>query len=259
MAPAAQPDRRLIMFVDMESYSRNDDMGQFHAQSNFQRIMRDSAELCGLDRNGWVTQANGDGEFAIFPPGTSEPRIIAELVPAMDRVLRDHNRQAADHARIRMRVALHQGLVTPAENGFAGKAVVTAARLVNAEPVRKALASFPDAGVALIVSAAIHRDVVSQSYSGIRRDRFRRVRAEVKSFAEEAWVFVPDENINHSASGSSGAARRRGRQTTQPAVDPSGGSRFNFGTVTNNGPTVYGDHGRAFGASVWVDDKEGDL
>ncbi|MGC4768862.1 hypothetical protein ACLQ25_07750 [Micromonospora sp. DT44] len=261
MTPAAQADRRLIMFVDMESYSRNDDMGQFHAQSNFQKIMRDAAKLCGLDRNGWVIQASGDGEFAIFPPGTSEPRIVAELVPAMDRILRDHNRQAADHARIRMRVALHQGLVVPGENGFAGKAVVTAARLVNAEPAREALGLFPDAAVALIVSATIHRDVVCQSYSGIRPDRFRRVDVEVKSFVDEAWVFVPDENVNCApfvlAADGPGNARRSGGKTGPSAASPSGGSRFDFGTVTNNGPTVYGDHGRAYGShAVWRDDEE---
>ncbi|MFG1952611.1 hypothetical protein [Micromonospora sp. NPDC048830] len=261
MAPAVQSERRLIMFVDMESYSRNDDMGQFHAQSNFQKVMRDAADLCGLDRSGWTVQASGDGEFAIFPPGTSEPRIVAELVPAMDRVLRDHNRQAADQARIRMRVALHQGLVVPAENGFAGKAVVTAARLVNAEPVREALASFPNAAVALIVSATIHRDVVCQSYSGIRPDRFRRVRVEVKSFVDQAWVFVPDENVNCSpsvlVSDGPGDPRRRGGKTRRPTAGPSGGSRFNFGTVTNNGPTVYGDHGRAYGShAVWREDEE---
>ncbi|ADU09129.1 MULTISPECIES: adenylate/guanylate cyclase domain-containing protein [Micromonospora] len=263
MAPVVQSQRRLIMFVDMESYSRNDDVGQFHAQKNFQKVMREAADLCGLDRRGWTVQATGDGEFAIFPPGTSEPRIVAELVPAMDRVLRDHNRQAADHARIRMRVAMHQGLVAPAENGFAGKAVVTAARLVNAEPLRDALGSFPDAAVALIVSDAIYRDVVSQSYSGIRPDRFRRVLVEVKSFVSEAWIFVPDENVNCSpmvpAVDRHSGTRRRVGKVKQPPGGRATGSRFDFGTVTNNGPTVYGDNGRAYGLhAAWCEDEEGE-
>ncbi|NHO82288.1 hypothetical protein [Micromonospora sp. CMU55-4] len=263
MASVVQSQRRLIMFVDMESYSRNDDVGQFHAQKNFRKIMREAADLCGLDRSGWTVQATGDGEFAIFPPGTSEPRIVAELVPAMERVLRDHNRQASDHARIRMRVAMHQGLVALAENGFAGKAVVTAARLVNAEPLRDALGSFPDAAVALIVSDTIHRDVVSQSYSGIRPDRFRRVRVEVKSFVDEAWIFVPDENVNCTpmdppADRRSGA-RRRVEKAKRPPARRTSGSRFDFGTVTNNGPTVYGDNGRAYGShAAWREEEDGE-
>ncbi|MFG2169463.1 hypothetical protein [Micromonospora chersina] len=249
----AQPDRRLIMFVDMERYSRHDDMGQVHAQENFRLLMSRAAEHCGLDRSGWEIQETGDGELAIFPPGTSEPRVVADLVPALDRILRDHNRQAASNARVRMRVALHQGLVTQTANGYAGTAVVTAARLVEADAVKDALNQFPDAGVAMIVSAGIYRDVVCQSYSGIREDRYRRVDVLVKSFEAEAWVFVPDENANLAPAPALGIGEGRPdadseeRQQVVAAPEARTGSTFSFGSVTNHGATVFGDGGRAWG------------
>ncbi|MFK4244220.1 hypothetical protein ACI2KV_15180 [Micromonospora chokoriensis] len=256
-----QPDRRLIMFVDMESYSRHDDAGQVNAQTNFRPLMRRAAEQCGLDRDGWEIQSSGDGELALFPLGTAEPRLIADLVPAMDRILRDHNRDAGAHAQVRMRVAFHQGLVTRTENGYAGSAVVTAARLVEAPALKEALASFPAAAVAMIVSSTIYRDVVSQSYSGIRKERYGRVSVHVKSFGDEAWIFIPDENVNTatiaSVDASSPAPRPEAGGVGPVQAEPPSGSRFVFGSVVNHGPAVFGDHGRAWGAGDTHADGQG--
>ncbi|MEU4553813.1 hypothetical protein [Micromonospora violae] len=256
-----QPDRRLIMFVDMESYSRHDDAGQVDAQMNFGPLMRRSAEQCGLDRDGWEIQPSGDGELALFPLGTPEPRLVADLVPAMDRILRDHNRSAGAHAQVRMRVAFHQGLVTRTENGYAGSAVVAAARLVEAPELKAALVSFPAAAVAMIVSSTIYRDVVSQSYSGIRKERYGRVSVRVKSFDDEAWIFIPDENVNAATITSADAsipAPRPGPGVVERAqAEPSSGSRFAFGSVVNHGPAVFGDHGRAWGTKGARADGQG--
>ncbi|RKN22591.1 hypothetical protein D7147_08070 [Micromonospora musae] len=249
----SQPSRRLIMAVDMESYSRHDDAGQARVQTDFRHLMQRAAEQCGLQRTGWEIQPTGDGELALFPPGTSEPRVIADLVPAMDRILRDHNRDVAPHAKVRLRVAIHQGLVTKTENGYAGSAVVAAARLVDADPLKDALKRFPQATVVMIVSSTIFREVVSQSYSGIRKERYGRVDVRVKSFAEDAWIFVPDEDFNLAAPSPSrtydASPCGDAEEAPQPAPPATSGSRFSFGTVTNHGPTVFGDHARIAGAA----------
>ncbi|MER7441290.1 hypothetical protein [Micromonospora avicenniae] len=247
----SQASRRLIMAVDMESYSRHDDAGQARVQTDFRHLMQRAAEQCGLQRTSWEIQPTGDGELALFPPGTSEPRVIADLVPAMDRILRDHNRHIASHAQVRLRVAIHQGLVTKTENGYAGSAVVTAARLVDAGPLKDALRTFPQATVVMIVSSTIFRDVVSQSYSGIRKERYGRVDVRVKSFAEDAWIFVPDEDFTLATPPPSRThdASRCGDADEAPQLVPpaTSGSRFSFGIVTNHGPTVFGDHARIAG------------
>ncbi|WP_444947150.1 hypothetical protein [Micromonospora ureilytica] len=250
-----------MMFVDMESYSRHDDAGQVNAQTSFRLLMQRAAEQCGLEREGWEIQPTGDGELALFPLGTPEPRIVADLVPAMDRILRDHNRHAGQYAQVRMRVAFHQGLVTKTENGYAGSAVVTAARLVEAPPLKDALASFPEAAVAMIVSSTIYREVVSQSYSGIRKERYGRVTVHVKSFGDEAWIFVPDENINSATVVPLGATTPAPRPDAGGAgrvqAELAGGSRFDFGSVVNHGPAVFGDHGQAWGAAARRTDGDG--
>ncbi|MFI7609537.1 hypothetical protein ACIBTV_31095 [Micromonospora sp. NPDC049366] len=246
-----QPSRRLIMAVDMERYSRHDDAGQARVQTDFRDIMQRAAEQCGLERACWEIQPTGDGELALFPPGISEPRIIADLVPAMDRVLHDHNRYVAPRAEVRLRVAIHQGLITTTANGYAGSAVVTAARLVDADPLKDALKRFPQAAVVVIVSSTIFREVVSQSYSGIRKERYGRVEVRVKSFAEDAWIFVPDEDFNLTGPPSSLARDTPppGSPDQVPWLEPpaTNGSSFSFGAVTNHGPTVFGDHARVVG------------
>ncbi|MFC0505706.1 adenylate/guanylate cyclase domain-containing protein [Micromonospora costi] len=253
MTLMSEPDRRLIMAVDMERYSRHDDAGQARAQTDFRQLMQKAAERCGLDRAEWDIQPTGDGELSLFPEAVSEPRIIAELVPAIDTILRDHNRYAASWAQVRLRVAIHQGLVTRTENGYAGSAVVTAARLVDATPLRDALKRFPLACVVMIVSSTIYRDVVSQSYSGIRADRYQRVAVRIKSFADDGWIFVPDENVNSAGELPVGLASAPVSPTSvSPGTAPeapamTGGSSFSFGTVTNRGPTVFGDHARIVG------------
>jgi hypothetical protein len=236
----------------MESYSARDDGGQNHLQATFPKIMNEAAGACGLRRNAWTLQSTGDGELAIFPVGTSEPQVVADLVPAIDRALREQNRFSADHVQVRLRAALHQGLVWPSPNGFAGQAVVKVCRLVDAQPVREALDLYPDAGVALIVSSDMFRDVISQSYPGIRADRYRKVHVQVKTFDEEAWIFVPDEDINRGPGG--GAPQPRPPMSTDTHADsstpaPSVGSRSSIGTINNHGAFIVGDHGRIGGAS----------
>ncbi|WP_433532614.1 hypothetical protein ACQPYA_11620 [Micromonospora sp. CA-263727] len=192
------PERRLLVCVDMERYSRRDNVQQYEAQQDFHRLLREAAGEVGLDRVGWTTQQAGDGELAILPRELPEARVIGRFLPELNRRLRRYNASRLPVARIRLRVAVHQGMVhLDGANGFPGQAVVMVSRLCDAAPVRRALAAFPDAGVALVVSADIYRDVVTEYPEEIRPDRFRRievVHAE-KGFREPAWLTVLDEDI----------------------------------------------------------------
>lgn len=192
------PERRLLISVDMERYSRRSNLQQYEAQRYFRELLHEAAGAVGLDRVAWTTQQAGDGELAVVPREVSESRVIGRFVPELNRRLRNHNSSRLPAARIRLRVAVHQGLVhLDGANGFPGNAVVFVCRLCEAEPVKKALATFPDAGVALVVSTEIFRDVVTEYPEEMRPERF--VRIEVahpdKDFREQAWLCVVDENL----------------------------------------------------------------
>ena len=96
-------------------------------------------------------------------------------------------------------MAFHQGPVYPdSANGFAGTAVNETARLADGPLFKRALAAFPHAAVACIVSEGLYRDVVREEPDGIRRDRFREIRVSLpdKDFDEPAWIEVVGADVN---------------------------------------------------------------
>ncbi|WP_347403640.1 hypothetical protein [Solwaraspora sp. WMMD406] len=191
------PDRRVLIAVDMESYSRRDNVLQHRAQLAFQEVMTTACGELGFDRANWQVQQGGDGELAILPQGTSERAVLARLTPVFDRLLRETNRGLSSEARIRLRVAVHEGPVhLNGANGFPSEAVVTVCRLVDSPQLKAALRQFPQAAVALIVSDRLYQDIVRQ-YQDLRPDHFQRVTARIadKDFEAAAWIYVPGESL----------------------------------------------------------------
>ncbi|MEO3747538.1 hypothetical protein [Plantactinospora sp. B5E13] len=215
------PERRLLIAVDMERYSRRSNLRQYEAQQAFQQLLHEAAAQVGLDRVSWKTQQAGDGELAILPADAREPQIIGRLVPELNRLVRRYNASRLPAARVRLRVALHQGLVhLDGANGFPGTAVNEVCRLCDAPQLKRALADFPDAGVALVVSAGIYRDVVVEYPEELRPERFRQVEVHHpdKEFRESAWICVVDEDLSTAAGWErTGERRSEGAPTSNEA------------------------------------------
>ncbi|AGZ44312.1 hypothetical protein AFR_30260 [Actinoplanes friuliensis DSM 7358] len=188
------------MVADMERYSARSSVLQNKAQTVFLDALDAAGLAADLDRGTWRRQASGDGELAVLPADVDEPALLSAFLLTLDKRLRAYNVERQPQARVRVRVSVHQGLLFPeSRNGFAGEAVNTAARLVDAPVLKRALREFPDAAVACIVSDGIHRDVIAGGYEGIRPERFRRLRVVLgdKNFDEWAWLQIVDEDINN--------------------------------------------------------------
>jgi hypothetical protein len=178
-------------------------------------------------------------------------------------MLRDYNSSRLPVGRIRLRVSIHQGLVhLDGANGFPGNAVIEVCRLCEAKPLKQALARFPDAGVGLIVSSDIYRDVITEYPEELRPDRFRRVevRHPDKEFREWAWICVVDEDLSgprrdQGGDGGSGpddgspSRRSRPRNPSGPA-----GGGFHVGDVQVNGTNAIG-HGATAGEAYLGGDR----
>ena len=239
MPELKDPERRVVVSVDMESYSRRNNVLQLRAQEAFKRVMDDAAVATGLDRVHWIIQQGGDGELGILPPGSSE-RAVLGLVPALDGRLRDYNQGLLPEARVRLRIAVHQGLVhLEGANGFPSQEGVHVSRLIDAPPLKKALRDFPGANVALIVSDSIYREVV-EPYRDLRPEQFARVQVEMpeKDFRAPGWIYVPGENIGDGirpkAEPIDPVAAER------PPAAPSGGQVFSG--ITTYGAATFGNH-----------------
>lgn len=235
------PHRRVLVAVDMESYSSRNNVLQYRAQGAFRQILADATADVGLDRVAWKTQQGGDGELAILPPGVSERTVAAKLAPVADRLLRQHNQGLAPEAKIRLRLAVHQGLVhLDGANGFPGDAVVHVCRLVDSPQAKDALRRFPSANVALVVSDSLFREVI-EHYGDLRPDQFAEVRAEIpdKRFSAPAWIYVPGENAAGAprVAGAPAAAATHHEYPSSPAP-----ASQVFSGITAHGPAQFGNH-----------------
>ncbi|MEU4565494.1 hypothetical protein [Micromonospora sp. NPDC023956] len=234
----------------MESYSIRDNVLQYRAQQALQEIMWNACDEVGLDRAKWHVQQGGDGQLAILPAGTSERVVATRLAPLVDRLLREHNRGLAPEARVRLRLAVHEGPVhLDGANGYPGDAVVHVCRLVDSPQLKSALQRFPGSEAALIVSDRIYHDVVRQ-YQDLRPEHFLRVTASLpgKKFEAAAWIYVPGENaagrppLDHERRGATedqlddGGVDREDR----PVPRSTGGGQV-FHHITSHGPTAYGN------------------
>ncbi|MEU8819075.1 hypothetical protein [Actinoplanes sp. NPDC048796] len=226
------PHRRVLVAADMESYSKRNNVLQHRAQVAFRRIMDDATTEVGLDRVDWLIQQGGDGELAVLPAGTSERTVAAKLAPVADRLLREHNQGLEPEARVRLRLAVHQGLVhLDGANGFPSDAVVHVCRLVDSPQLKRALRDFPGANVALVVSDSLYREVI-EHYRDLRPEHFVHTRAEIadKGFSAAAWIYVPGEN---AASASPPPPKQQGPTESAAQI---------FTGITANGPAQFGNH-----------------
>jgi hypothetical protein len=184
--------RRLIVAVDLVGYSRHDHLRQINAQRRLLGIMERVCEENGIDREHCLRQPQGDGELLLLPPGLDEGRAVPGLIGELGIAIREVNRDLGDEARLRMRAAVHQGVVHEAANGYVSRAVVRTCRLLDSPQLRWAMENMPACELALAVSDQLYEDVLEHGYRGLSPERFARIRIEMpeKGFVADAWVHL---------------------------------------------------------------------
>ncbi|WP_018504452.1 hypothetical protein [Parafrankia discariae] len=162
----------------------------------------------------WVNRPSG-GELAVFPPGIDEGRVVSDFVRELRRTLARVNARPAP--RLRLRVALHQGITRVDEQGYGGRAIVKAGRLRDADVLDRELAEHPESDLVLIVSGELFDDLTGDltgdtaagdhafgfgapgdgdrgdQPSDLRRVDFRPVTLDVPDSGQRslAWVLAP--------------------------------------------------------------------
>jgi hypothetical protein len=147
----------MCIAFDLERYSEGTDAAQVEKQRAMKGLVEEACALGALERAHWIRQEQGDGELALLPPGIDEARVITALWREFREGLHRYNRGANDAARLRMRVAVHEGITYIADSGFAGTAVNTVCRLRDCKAAKDAL-SDAHGDMILIVSDRIYED-----------------------------------------------------------------------------------------------------
>lgn len=224
--------RRVLVSLDVEDYSSRTDVDQHELQNALVVVLVAAAEQAGFDRSGWDIQSAGDGELAVLPAGESEKVVVDELPVAVALALAEHNSSARAEMRLRVRLAVHPGLVRPAAGGYAGTGVVTVSRIVDSAAARGALRACPTADLVYLVSAPLYTDLVLQGHTRLSPQDFREVAVRTKKFRGTAWLHVPGHDVHTVRLD---AEPPRAEDSPTPAPASSG-----FHTTVNN-PTVNGD------------------
>jgi hypothetical protein len=239
------PSFRGLLVVDAEGFSRHPDAELPGLHAEIRRIVQETCERSGL-LTVWqslrVLQSTGDGLFAILPleamtslihPFSDHLQdILAETAPSL----------RARGVRLRLRVALHVGLVDDEDPETAGVSGATndVHRLLDCQPLRDALlGSAPDVTfVATIVSSEVFDAYVRGGHTKLRPTQFTRVRATVKQFDRPAYLYIPVPSTREA--GSDPAPDSSDHPSTPPA-DP---HRSHVSVTGDGSQNVIGSHVR---------------
>lgn len=150
-------------------------------------------QAAGLDWSRCRRQDTGDGFQLAAPAGVRKATLLYPMLPYLGTLVRQHNRQAPDETRIRLRIALHAGEVRlDQDGGLSGAPFEILARLLNAAPLRAALTEAPESvPVAAILSHHYGEETVGHGPDGPDADAFVPVEVREKEYAARAWLHYP--------------------------------------------------------------------
>ncbi|MFD1149843.1 hypothetical protein [Saccharothrix hoggarensis] len=188
--------RRVLLSLDVENYSARTDVDQYGVQRALVTVVEDAAARAGFDRSRWKVQGSGDGELAVLPADTAEKRVVDDLPRALVDALAAHNGTARRELKLRLRVAVHQGLVRATPGGYAGAGVVAVSRMVDSAPGRLALRACPDVDLVILLSPLLYADLVVQGHTRLSTEDFREVPVVAKTFRGTAWLHVPGLDVH---------------------------------------------------------------
>jgi class 3 adenylate cyclase len=180
---------RTIAVVDVEGFGdqRRTNVHQVAVRDGLYRVMRNAFIEAGISWDDCDRGDRGDGVLVLVPAEVPKGLLVESLPSALVAELREHNGAHPVPEQIRLRMALHAGEVCYDEHGVTAASINLAFRLLEADPLRAALAISPGV-LAVITSAWFFEEVVRHS-SVVAR--YRLVEVAVKETTTTGWICAP--------------------------------------------------------------------
>jgi class 3 adenylate cyclase len=166
------PTSHFVLVVDIEGFSRRSDPVQRSLRRAMYEVLKTAVDDAHLSWADFQPQDRGDGVIMLVRGDVSPVSLAGELVRALESGLAEKAATYKEGHQIRLRVAIHQGLASPDDEGWSGDAVNTACRLVDAQPLRDTLAAAGQAHLALIVSDGYFQSVIRPGHRSIDPSTF---------------------------------------------------------------------------------------
>jgi hypothetical protein len=192
LAPPAGGQVCALFAVDIAEFTRpdrDDDVRMFMREELY-RILERAFDGSGIRWAACFQEDRGDGVLVVVPPGIAATGIIDPLPERLRSLIRRHNHVSCAAAHIQLRVAAHLGPVDHDGHGFVGTDVDHLFRMLDARPLKSALAT-TGADLALIVSEYVYLTIVSRHPCLVSPAAFWPVRFQVKYTRARAWTYIP--------------------------------------------------------------------
>lgn len=138
-------------------------------------------------------QDNGDGVLIIAPPTVPKGLFAGRFLTALLSELRKHNESHSPMEQIKLRLAFSIGEIVRDRTGMVGPSIIHTQRLLDAEPLKKALTHSPGP-LAVIVSSWFYREVVRQS-AEYEPDSYKMIQVRVKETSDVGWIRMPGHDL----------------------------------------------------------------
>ena len=184
---------RTVIVVDVERFGdrRRTNPHQLAVRDGLWEALARAFDDVGIRWAGCRREDRGDGVLILARADVPKGRFTESLPRALVAALEEHNKDRCAEERIRLRMAVHAGEVSYDRHGVAGAAVNLAFRLVEAFPLKAALASSPGV-LAVITSSWFFEEVIRHSPASDPAS-YRPVRVAVKETSTVGWICLPGQ------------------------------------------------------------------
>jgi CRP-like cAMP-binding protein len=131
----------------------------------------------------------GDGILLVIPPHVPTSSIVDRILDNLVTLLHRYNSTATLATRIQIRVALHVGPVVSDAYGVDGRAIIDAARLLDASALRRHLAE-TGADLGFITSPYVYDTIIQPNPGPVDPVVYRQLKCQVKKQAFNAWMYL---------------------------------------------------------------------
>jgi hypothetical protein len=138
-----------------------------------------------------ISEDRGDGLLIVVPHHVPTPKVMECVHREVPGRLRLHNHTYGEAARIRLRIAVNVGPVMGDPLGMSGDAIIRTARLVEAPPLKEAMAA-TGVSLGIIVSQFVYETAIEPLNELIDTNEYEVVEVHNKEFRSPAWMRLVD-------------------------------------------------------------------